>query len=65
MTMTKRDPPGPVGTDLAGFMDGHTQFFGTKTQPHLPGQSMFDVAGPPDPAGLVETEAIAVRPADK
>ena len=48
--------------DFAGFMDGYTQFFGTKEQPNLPSRSAVQVAALVVPAALVEIEVIAVKP---
>jgi enamine deaminase RidA (YjgF/YER057c/UK114 family) len=48
--------------DFAGFMEGYTQFFGTKDQPNLPSRSVFQVAGLANPSFLVEIEVTAVRP---
>lgn len=55
--------PGKDGKmDFKGFMEGYTQFFGTKDQPNLPARSVFQVAGLPGPGFLVEIEVIAARP---
>jgi enamine deaminase RidA (YjgF/YER057c/UK114 family) len=48
--------------DFAAFMEGYTQFFGTKDQPNLPSRSVFQVAGLANPGFLVEIEVTAVRP---
>jgi enamine deaminase RidA (YjgF/YER057c/UK114 family) len=48
--------------DFAGFMQGYTQFFGTKDQPNKPARSAMQVAALAAPAALVEIEVIAVRP---
>jgi enamine deaminase RidA (YjgF/YER057c/UK114 family) len=48
--------------DFAGFMEGYTQFFGTKEQPNLPARSAMQVAALVNPAGLVEIEVTAARP---
>ena len=48
--------------DFKGFMEGYTQFFGTKEQPNLPARSVFQVAGLAGPGFLVEIEVIAARP---
>jgi enamine deaminase RidA (YjgF/YER057c/UK114 family) len=56
------DPDKGGKMDFAGFMDGYTQFFGTKEQPNLPARSVFQVAGLASPAFLVEIEVTAVRP---
>ena len=55
--------PGKGGKmDFAGFMEGYTQYFGTKEQPNLPSRSVVQVAGLASPAFLVEIEVTAVRP---
>jgi enamine deaminase RidA (YjgF/YER057c/UK114 family) len=55
--------PGKDGKmDFKGFMEGYTQFFGTKDQPNLPARSVFQVAGLAGPGFLVEIEVIAARP---
>ncbi|WP_379069931.1 RidA family protein [Mesorhizobium sp. UC22_110] len=55
--------PGKGGKmDFGGFMEGYTQFFGTKEQPNLPTRSVFQVAGLAAPSFLVEIEVTAVRP---
>jgi enamine deaminase RidA (YjgF/YER057c/UK114 family) len=56
------DPEKGGKMDFAGFMDGYTQFFGTKDQPNLPTRSVVQVAGLASPAFLVEIEVTAVRP---
>jgi enamine deaminase RidA (YjgF/YER057c/UK114 family) len=48
--------------DFAGFMEGYTQFFGTRDQPNLPSRSVVQVAGLANPGFLVEIEVTAVRP---
>lgn len=48
--------------DFAGFMDGYTQFFGTREQPNLPSRSAVQVLALVVPAALVEIEVTAVRP---
>lgn len=48
--------------DFAGFMEGYTQFFGTKDQPNLPTRSVVQVAGLANPGFLVEIEVTAVKP---
>ena len=48
--------------DFAGFMEGYTQFFGTKDQPNLPSRSAVQVAALVVPSALVEIEVTAVRP---
>jgi len=56
------DPDKGGKMDFAGFMQGYTQFFGTKEQPNLPTRSVFQVAGLANPGFLVEIEVTAVRP---
>ena len=56
------DPDKGGKMDFAGFMNGYTQFFGTKDQPNLPSRSVVQVAGLASPAFLVEIEVTAVRP---
>ena len=56
------DPAKGGKMDFGGFMEGYTQFFGTKEQPNLPSRSVFQVAGLASPAFLVEIEVTAVRP---
>jgi enamine deaminase RidA (YjgF/YER057c/UK114 family) len=48
--------------DFAGFMEGYSQFFGTKDQPNKPARSAMQVAALAAPAALVEIEVIAVKP---
>lgn len=48
--------------DFAGFMQGYTQFFGSKAQPNLPVRSAMQVAALANPGFLVEIEVTAVRP---
>lgn len=55
-------PEGEEHMDFRGFMEGYTQYFGTKEQPNLPTRSVFQVAGLANPAWLVEIEVVAVRP---
>lgn len=47
--------------DFAGFMEGYSQFFGTREQPNLPARSVFQVMGLTNPAWRVEIEVVAVR----
>ncbi len=55
--------PTPGGAmDFAGFMDGYTQFYGTKEQPKLPARSAVQVAGLASAGMLVEIEVIVARP---
>ncbi|MFE0015434.1 RidA family protein [Mesorhizobium sp. NPDC059054] len=56
------DPAKGGKMDFGGFMEGYTQFFGTKEQPNLPTRSVFQVAGLAAPGFLVEIEVTAVRP---
>ena len=56
------DPDKGGKMDFAGFMQGYTQFFGTKEQSNLPTRSVFQVAGLANPGFLVEIEVTAVRP---
>ena len=53
------DPDKGGKMDFAGFMQGYTQFFGTKEQPNLPTRSVFQVAGLANPGFLVEIEVTA------
>ncbi|MCW5222556.1 hypothetical protein D5041_02755 [Verminephrobacter aporrectodeae subsp. tuberculatae] len=48
--------------DLAGFMKGYKQYFGTAQQPNLPTRSAFEIAGLANPGWLLEIEVSAVRP---
>lgn len=58
--------PGKQGAmDFAGFMDGYSEFFGTKSQPNKPARSAMQVASLASPSALVEIEVIAVRPRGK
>lgn len=56
------DPEKDGKMDFGGFMEGYTQFFGTKEQPNLPSRSVMQVAGLASPGFLVEIEVTAVRP---
>jgi enamine deaminase RidA (YjgF/YER057c/UK114 family) len=56
------DPANGGKMDFDGFMAGYTQFFGTKTQPHLPARSAMQVAALAESTALVEIEVIAVKP---
>ena len=42
--------------DFSGFMEGYTQFFGTKEQPNLPARSAVQVGGLAAAGALVEIE---------
>lgn len=46
--------------DVAGFMEGYTQFFGG-AQPNLPARSVFQVAALSNPGWLIEIEVTAAR----
>ena len=46
--------------DVAGFMEGYTQFFGG-AQPNLPARSVFQVAGLSNPGWLIEIEVTAAK----
>ena len=48
--------------DFSGFMQGYTQFFGTKEQPLLPVRSAVEVAALANPGWLIEIEVSAARP---
>jgi enamine deaminase RidA (YjgF/YER057c/UK114 family) len=53
--------PGRNGkADVAGFMEGYTQFFGGP-QPNLPARAVVQVAGLSNPGWLVEIEVVAAR----
>ncbi|MFC5524992.1 RidA family protein [Rhodanobacter ginsengisoli] len=56
------DPAAGGKMDFAGFMQGYTQFFGTRAQPNLPVRSAMQVAALANPGFLVEIEVTAVRP---
>lgn len=47
--------------DFAGFMEGYTQYFGTKAQPNMPSRSAFQVAALANPEFLVEIEVTAAK----
>ncbi len=55
-------PPGATAMDFAGFMEGYTQFFGTKDQPVLPARTTVQVGGLAAPGMLVEIEVVVARP---
>ncbi|KVK85935.1 hypothetical protein WJ47_28065 [Burkholderia ubonensis] len=55
------DPANGGKMDFAGFMEGYSQFFGTREQPNLPTRSVFQVMGLANPAWRVEIEVVAVR----
>ena len=53
--------PGKSGkADVAGFMEGYTQFFGG-TQPNLPARAVVQVAALSNPGWLVEIEVVAAK----
>lgn len=53
--------PGKAGkADVAGFMQGYTQFFGG-AQPNLPARAVFQVAALSNPGWLVEIEVVAAK----
>src|SRR5450631_926019 len=55
------DPAKQGAMDFSGFMEGYTEFFGTKSQPNKPARSAMQVAYLASPNALVEIEVIAVR----
>lgn len=55
------DPAKQGAMDFSGFMEGYTEFFGTKSQPNKPARSAMQVARLASPNALVEIEVIAVR----
>jgi enamine deaminase RidA (YjgF/YER057c/UK114 family) len=53
--------PGKAGrADVAGFMEGYTQFFGG-SQPNLPTRAVVQVAGLSNPGWLVEIAVVAPK----
>lgn len=54
------DPTKGGKGDVAGFMDGYTQFFGG-AQPNLPARAVFQVAGLSNPGWLIEIEVVAAK----
>jgi enamine deaminase RidA (YjgF/YER057c/UK114 family) len=54
------DPAKGGKGDVAGFMEGYTQFFGG-AQPNLPARAVFQVAGLSNPGWLIEIEVIAAK----
>lgn len=54
------DPTKGDKGDVAGFMDGYTQFFGG-AQPNLPARAVFQVAGLSNPGWLIEIEVVAAK----
>jgi enamine deaminase RidA (YjgF/YER057c/UK114 family) len=54
------DPTKGGRGDVAGFMEGYTQFFGG-AQPNLPARAVFQVAGLSNPGWLIEIEVVAAK----
>jgi enamine deaminase RidA (YjgF/YER057c/UK114 family) len=54
------DPAKGGRGDVAGFMEGYTQFFGG-AQPNLPARAAFQVAGLSNPGWLIEIEVVAAK----
>ena len=54
------DPAKNGRADVAGFMEGYTQFFGG-AQPNLPARAVVQVAGLSNPGWLVEIEVVAAK----
>jgi enamine deaminase RidA (YjgF/YER057c/UK114 family) len=54
------DPAKNGKADVAGFMEGYTQFFGG-AQPNLPTRAVVQVAGLSNPGWLVEIEVVAAK----
>jgi enamine deaminase RidA (YjgF/YER057c/UK114 family) len=54
------DPGKNSRADVAGFMEGYTQFFGG-AQPNLPARAVIQVAGLSNPGWLVEIEVVAAK----
>jgi enamine deaminase RidA (YjgF/YER057c/UK114 family) len=54
------DPAKNGKADVAGFMEGYTQFFGG-AQPNLPARAVLQVAGLSNPGWLVEIEVVAAK----
>jgi enamine deaminase RidA (YjgF/YER057c/UK114 family) len=54
------DPAKANRGDVAGFMEGYTQFFGG-AQPNLPARAVFQVAGLSNPGWLIEIEVVAAK----
>jgi enamine deaminase RidA (YjgF/YER057c/UK114 family) len=54
------DPAKGGKADIAGFMEGYTQFFGG-AQPNLPTRAVVQVAGLSNPGWLVEIEVVAAK----
>jgi enamine deaminase RidA (YjgF/YER057c/UK114 family) len=54
------DPAKSGKADVAGFMEGYTQFFGG-TQPNLPARAVVQVAALSNPGWLVDIEVVAAK----
>jgi enamine deaminase RidA (YjgF/YER057c/UK114 family) len=54
------DPTKGNKGDVAGFMEGYTQFFGGP-QPNLPARAVFQVAALSNPGWLIEIEVVAAK----
>jgi enamine deaminase RidA (YjgF/YER057c/UK114 family) len=54
------DPTKANKGDVAGFMEGYTQFFGG-AQPNLPARAVFQVAALSNPGWLIEIEVVAAK----
>ena len=54
------DPARGGKGDVAGFMEGYTQFFGG-AQPNLPARAVMQVAALSNPGWLVEIEVVAAK----
>lgn len=54
------DPAKGNKGDVAGFMEGYTQFFGG-AQPNLPARAVFQVAALSNPGWLIEIEVVAAK----
>lgn len=54
------DPAKGGRADVAGFMEGYTQYFGG-AQPNLPARAVMQVAALSNPGWLVEIEVVAAK----
>lgn len=54
------DPAKAGKGDVAGFMEGYTQFFGG-AQPNLPARAVFQVTALSNPGWLIEIEVVAAK----
>ena len=54
------DPAKGGKADMAGFMQGYTQFFGG-AQPNLPARAAFQIAALGNPGWLIEIEVVAAK----